>query len=237
VFAHDVDQHEVAKLAPAGELRPGRCVVLQVRDTGTGMDAATTARIFDPFFTTKLAGRGLGLAAVLGIVRSHRGGIRIASAPQHGSTFDVLFPISEQAAASERSLAPGSARGAGVVLVVDDEQPVRAMVREVLTEIGFRVLEAANGREAIDMFQAHAEQIVAVLLDVNMPGVSGKETLAELRTLRTNLPVLLTSGYDEQEAISRFASTGFTGFLKKPYTVDELIDLVVKASQRQPASV
>jgi two-component system cell cycle sensor histidine kinase/response regulator CckA len=237
VFSRHVDEHEVGSLSPPAELPPGRCVVLEVRDTGIGMDAVTKARIFDPFFTTKLAGRGLGLAAVLGIVRSHRGAIRIASEPRNGSTFEILFPVSDRLATSSRPTPHPVARADGVVLVVDDERAVRAMVREILAEAGFRVLEAADGREAIDVFRSHGKEIAAVVLDVNMPGIGGEETFAALRALRSDVPVVITSGYDEHEATRRFATPGLTAFLKKPYTADELTASVSKAirGERTPA--
>jgi CheY-like chemotaxis protein len=231
VLARDVDDHEVRGLSPPAELRPGRCVVLQVHDTGVGMDATTRSRIFDPFFTTKLAGRGLGLAAVLGIVRSHRGAIRIDTTPGAGSTFEVLLPISERLAMTVAASPAAVPRGEGTILVVDDERSVRGMVRQILVESGFHVLEAADGREAIDLFRMHADEIAAVLLDVNMPGMGGDEAFAVLRTLRNDVPVVITSGYDEHEATRRFATPGRTGFLKKPYTDQELTSLIIKATR------
>jgi signal transduction histidine kinase/CheY-like chemotaxis protein len=231
VLPRDVTRHELQGLSPPTELRPGRCVVLQVHDTGGGMDATTVARIFDPFFTTKLAGRGLGLAAVLGIVRSHHGAIRIDTTPGAGSTFEVLFPVSERVVMSASAAPIEVEHGAGTILVVDDERSVRRMVREILVEAGFHVLEAADGREAIDVFRVHADEIAAVLLDVNMPGMGGDEAFAVLRTLRSDVPVVITSGYDEHEATRRFATAGRTGFLKKPYTDEQLTSLMLRATK------
>jgi PAS domain S-box-containing protein len=205
------------------ELPPGDYVILEVIDTGCGMSPETLARIFDPFFTTKFTGRGLGLAAVLGIVHGHHGAIQVSSAPGRGTTFRVSFPVFQTFAASAETLpATASWRGHGTVLIIDDEDLVRHMARCMLENLGFSVLTARNGREGIEVYRAHADRIVAVLLDLTMPGLDGVETFQELRRLRADVRVVFSSGYGEQAARQRLGDQGRAGFVAKPYRLEEL---------------
>jgi PAS domain S-box-containing protein len=203
----------------AAALTPGRYVCLEVRDTGCGMDDATKARIFDPFFSTKFTGRGLGLAAVAGILRGHKGAISVATAPGKGSCFTVLFPAAARAA-EERPAAAGlaAAKGSGTILVVDDEKLVRDMVRRALERYGYTVLLADGGPSAIDLLKRHPSDIALVVLDLSMPRMSGEEALPELRRIRPEIKVLVSSGYSESETMTLFKGQRVSGFIQKPYT-------------------
>ena len=198
----------------------GDYVVLRVSDTGCGMDKATRARIFDPFFTTKFTGRGLGLASVLGIIRGHNGLMTVESEPGKGTSFNAFFPISERRVATQATAAQ-SRPGAGRVLVVDDEQIIRDLAEVALRKLGYTVVLAANGKEAVDIVLREPMSIDIVLLDMIMPLLGGEETLDELLKIRPGLVVIAMSGYSEIEAKSRFGG-GISGFLQKPFTVGAL---------------
>jgi len=216
---------ESLELMSVGEkLAPGRYVVVEVADTGCGMDDATRARIFEPFFSTKFTGRGLGLAAVMGIVRAHRGGIRVESQPGEGTTVTVILPPGGRAAARRRPPAVVPAwRGEGTVLLVDDEPIVRSIGERMLRKLGFDVLLAAGGREAVEILARRVQDVRCVILDLTMPELDGEQTLPMLRQLRADLPVILASGYDPREAMRRFADADLAGFLQKPFTVRTLV--------------
>jgi PAS domain S-box-containing protein len=215
---------------PAGEpLPPGSYVELVVRDDGPGMEGATRSRIFEPFFTTKATGRGLGLAATHGIVRGHRGGIHVDSAPREGTTFTVLLPVSTEAPAPPPRAVSRAARVSGLVLVVDDEDAVREVVTSTLEVAGIPTLAAPDGRTAIELYRSRERAIDLVFLDLSMPGLSGEATCEELRRLDPAVRVLLTSGFSEAVARRRIGDGGIVGFLQKPYRPEVLIDAVRRA--------
>jgi PAS domain S-box-containing protein len=217
-----------------GDAQPGKFVVLEVRDNGCGMDPETLPRIFDPFFTTKFTGRGLGLAAVLGIVHSHKGALKVESALGVGTIFTVLFPAS---AVPVPATAPDTAAdlaGEGTILVVDDEEIVRHFAQDCLEHYGYTVKLASNGTEAVASFQKELENISLVLLDLTMPGQSGEKTLQQLMSIRPDLKVVLSTGYNEAEATERFSGISLAGFLQKPYTAFRLAERIksVLASEK-----
>jgi two-component system, cell cycle sensor histidine kinase and response regulator CckA len=217
----NIDEFYVQSLFSSEGIAPGNYVYLEVHDTGCGMDEATKMRIFDPFFTTKFTGRGLGLAAVMGIVRGHKGAIKVYSSPGKGTTFKVFFPAADGTAVGP---APEvmSFRGEGLALVVDDDQGVREAASRLLEFFGFSVLQAVDGRHGTEVFRLHASEIVVVILDMTMPEMNGEETFREIRRVRSDVPVILTSGYNEIEATRRFTAKGLAGFLQKPFTPKEL---------------
>jgi CheY-like chemotaxis protein len=219
-------------------LAPGLYLTLEVTDTGVGMDREIQSRIFEPFFTTKFTGRGLGLAAVLGIVRGHKGALKVYSEPGKGTTLKILLPASEAAQMSSTQTNGSLSsewRGRGTVLLVDDEETIRALGARMLARLGFEVLTAADGREALSVYREHEAEIVLVLLDLTMPHMDGRETLSELVRINPSVRVVISSGYAEQDITSRFCGRGLAGFVSKPYTLDALRERLQEAFQAPPS--
>jgi PAS domain S-box-containing protein len=218
-----VDTEYVKRSEIEGDMSAGRYVYLEVSDSGCGMSRETLERIFDPFFTTKFTGRGLGLSAVLGIVRGHKGAIKVYSEVGKGTTFKTFFPVAPGGAAHKLGASSMDEwRGQGAVLVIDDEPAVRSITERILRALGFEALSAGDGRQGLEIVGREGLPLVAVLMDLTMPNMDGETAFREIRLVRPNLPIVLMSGYNEQDAIARFAGKGLAGFLQKPFTVDGL---------------
>ncbi|MEM6792946.1 MAG: response regulator [Acidobacteriota bacterium] len=216
---------DLQKVVLADPVPEGSYVFLRVEDTGSGMDEETQRKIFDPFFTTKFAGRGLGLAAALGILRGHGGAISVTSSPGEGTAFEVFFPALDHSA--DNLAAPSSEeirrwRSTGTILVVDDEDIVRDVLTLMLRNTGFEVLAASSGHEAIQLYEKHSHGVAAVVLDLTMPGIDGLETFSELRRINPEVRVILSSGYSGDTLIERYMEQGFAAFVPKPFKVTTL---------------
>ncbi len=221
-----VDADRAALQSPYGEadLPEGPYVLLEVVDTGCGMTAETLANLFDPFFTTKFQGRGLGLAAVLGIARGHKGVIKVDSRLGHGSTFQLLLPCTERVpAAAPAPAQSGGWRGAGTVLVAEDEPGIRTLARQFLEGAGFTVVLADDGQKALDTFLARPGEFVLALLDLTMPRLNGREVLDELRRARPDLPVVFMSGYSEEEVGRLVGTAPRVAVVQKPFFPSTLL--------------
>ncbi len=218
---------------PGQVLEPSTYVRLDVEDDGCGMDAETIGRIFDPFFTTKFTGRGLGLSAMLGIVRGHHAGLRVHSRPGKGTTFTLLFPASKAALPVPLPPSEVDEPVSGTVLVVDDESIIRDLARGALQGLGYRVLEARDGQEAVELFEAGLEPVDLVLLDMTMPRMGGAEAFRRIRTLAPATRVLLTSGYTQRESLESLVDLPPDGFLQKPFRIRELAGKVREVLQHR----
>lgn len=223
------DMHYLLQVQLDESLPEGKYVYLEVSDTGCGMNKETISNIFDPFFTTKEKGKGLGLSAVIGIIRGHRGGIKISSEPGKGTTFKILFPPGGKKViekATDEELSHDGYIGKGTILVVDDEETVREVARSILEEFGFDVLLASDGVEALEVFEDNANGISMVLMDLSMPGMGGIETFRQLKHRWEDVKVIISSGYTEEDTVSVFSGNGPDDFIQKPYRANELISKV-----------
>ena len=225
---------EAADDSPAGlHVAPGDYVCLEVEDSGTGMSPDVLAQIFDPFYSTKGSGRGLGLSALRGIVRAHKGGLLVATAPEQGTRFQVLVPVEPRGAVPEAAASPVRAAAAPAarttVLVIDDEPAVREVTCDMLATSGIAAMAAADGAEGVTLYRGHHDSIGLVLLDMQMPGLSGEETMGRLRAVDPDVKVVVISGYGETEALRRFTGSGILAFLQKPYDCASLVEAVTAA--------
>lgn len=214
----------------------GHYVWLEVSDTGCGMDKETLSRIFEPFFTTKFTGRGLGMSAVIGIIQGHKGALKIISEPGKGTTFRILLPAEAANIYTQDNNAAASSEkwhGSGTILMVDDEEIIRNLGKAMLSKLGFNVVTAADGREAIDIYKKSGSGIDMVILDLTMPRMNGEETLKELVTIDPEVRVIISSGYTEFEITPKFAKKALAGFIQKPYTMNSLRDCLQSVSRTE----
>jgi nitrogen-specific signal transduction histidine kinase/CheY-like chemotaxis protein len=228
--AMDLDAAAIARAEiVSGSLTPGPYLVLEVRDNGSGMDHDTQTKIFDPFFTTKFTGRGLGLSAVQGILRTHNGALELVSRLGEGSTFRVFLPASGKAAFHAPLPVERANQGAGTVLVVDDEEIVLRTSKTSLERAGFEVVLAESGERAISILRDKETPAVhLIVLDLSMPNMNGKDTMEQIRRLEIAVPVLICSGYSEAEVCREFAGLDVAGFIQKPFTARELTARVTR---------
>ena len=211
-----------------GEIIPsGDYVRLEVSDNGCGMDSETKLRIFEPFYSTKITGRGLGMSAVLGIIRSHRGALQLLGQLGQGTTFKVYLPVQTGDFGEDDEQLSGAPQapwlGSGTVLLVEDEDQVRLIARTLLIRFGFAVVEAENGKDALELYRKNAAGITLVVTDIGMPVMDGYKLVGELKKLAPELPIIVTSGFGDAEVGSRLAVDDLAGLVNKPYHPDQLL--------------
>jgi signal transduction histidine kinase/CheY-like chemotaxis protein len=228
---------ELHRYSEGLQLGSGKYCVIVITDNGAGMDETTKSRIFDPFFTTKFTGRGLGLAAALGIIKRHHGAIRVDSEIGRGTLFEVLFPASTSVPAKRQTLAAQQpVVTTGIVLVVDDEDTIRVGAKAGLERSGYQVIVAATGAEGIRIFRDRHQEISIVILDRTMPDMGGEEVLAQMQAIDTKVPVILSTGYSETETLARVSGPNLAGFLPKPYAIEKLLEEIQRVLSRTPGS-
>lgn len=214
------------------DIHPGNFIEVEVRDTGCGITADHIKRIFEPFYTTKEKGKGtgLGLSAVYGIILEHSGAIHVYSEPGVGTAFKLLLPVSQSlvvAQTEERQIVYGT----GTILLVDDEELIRVIGKDLLESLNYRVILACDGLEAISIFKEQSEQIDLVILDMIMPTMSGSETFHGLRKIKSDIKIILSSGFSNNKAIEELKKSGLQGFINKPYNKVELSNILARSLQ------
>ncbi len=226
------DRAQFCAMCLKEELAEGKYVFLDVIDTGNGMDEDTLKRIFDPFFTTKFTGRGLGLAAVLGIIKGHNGTIDVSSQKEKGTQFRIILPVGRRKLKEEQPAPYKNVqgwKGEGTVLLADDEPAIREVARRILERLGFTVLEACDGNEAVSIFKQQHDHIKCVLLDLTMPDLDGKEASVLIRQIEPTVKIILCSGYMVENIVHDFSDKEVDGFLQKPYKHDVFVSVLRKA--------
>ena len=225
-----------------GDLPAGQGAILTIQDKGCGMASEMIPKIFDPFFSTKFPGRGLGLAALLGLSQAHAAAIAVRSQPDIGTEFSLVFPATTSRPSTKKGpvfsfpTQHASPTKNPVVLVVDDEEDVRVACSMIFEEMGLRTLVASDGQIGIQVFQQHHHDIMVVLLDLTMPNMDGQQFLEHIQNLNATIPVILSSGYSEAEAMKRFHNPSMAAFIQKPYQVETLIAKVEEIRQKQTTS-
>jgi PAS domain S-box-containing protein len=206
------------------KVEPGKYVKITVADTGVGIDKETKERIFEPFFTTKEMGRGtgLGLASVYGIIKNHGGYINVYSEKEQGTTFSIYLPASEKKIVEEKEIAVSFEKGSGTILLIDDEQMIIDVGRELLSELGYEVMLAMSGPEAIEGYKKNHAKINLVIMDMIMPGMGGGETFDRLKEINSDVKVLLSSGYSINGQATKILQRGCAGFIQKPFNMNQL---------------
>ena len=212
----------------AYKVKPGRYVKISITDTGTGMDKATQRRIFEPFFTTKEMGRGtgLGLASAYGIAKNHGGYISVYSEKNEGTTFRICLPASEKEISEEKELTKRVVKGTGTLLLVDDEDIVIGVGEQMLKTLGYEVLLARSGKEAIEIYTDNQDRVDMLILDMIMPGMGGGEAYDRMKEINPDIKVLLSSGYSMAGQATEILKRGCNGFIQKPFSVNELSEKI-----------
>ena len=218
---------------------PGGYVYLEVTDTGCGMDEEAKWRIFEPFFTTKFTGRGLGMSSVLGIINSHGGMLQLFSQLDQGTTFKIYLPVQKTDSVGDeiqiRAVSPVPWQGSGTILLVEDEDQVRLVAKTLLGKFGFTVLEAVNGKEALELYRKNSADIILVVTDMGMPVMDGYELFQELKNLDSKLPIIISSGFGDSEISSRIGSDHISGIISKPYNSDQLREVLKCIVENAPS--
>jgi CheY-like chemotaxis protein len=214
------------------DLEAGNYLRLAVIDTGVGMTPDIIARIFEPFFTTKEVGRGtgLGLSVVWGTIKEHHGAILVSSQPGAGTTFDLYFPLVDRDASDRPSPETPIARGRGRILVIDDEELVRSATTLLLEDLGYQVVSVADGQSGVDLFTAEHDRLTAVLLDVVMPRMGGRDAFLAMHTIDPAVPIIMSSGFTRDVAVRDLREQGLFAFIAKPFRKQELAELMARAA-------
>jgi two-component system cell cycle sensor histidine kinase/response regulator CckA len=211
------------------DIPAGRYVCLDVTDTGCGMDDETRQRIFEPFYTTKFTGRGLGMSAVLGIITTHKGALQLKSQPGQGTSFKVYLPVHNGKPAADESLQLVHSipwQGSGSILLVEDEPQLMTVAKNLIKALGFMVFEATNGNEALEIFRKNAEYITMVVTDIGMPVMDGYDLIRELKKIKPDLPVIVSTGFADMDVTRRTADLYVAGYLSKPFSFDQLREVL-----------